>query len=233
MKQMKRIFLVTVSLLIFLLPKDYTQDKILTGKVTAFDSIPLIGVKIKVKSSGQLIHTDSLGIFQLPCNPEDKITLKAAGFYTKTVRIEKGIRVVLINMTLKNGDSNLAKAEKYVDIGYEKVNSKKLVNAVSTLNTKELDFSIYTNIYDLLRGRFPGVNVTNDKITVRGTKTLMGVENNEALLVVDGIIVNSADFGTISPLDIESVNVLKDGSSSVYGSRGANGVVLVTTKKGK
>jgi TonB-dependent SusC/RagA subfamily outer membrane receptor len=92
---------------------------------------------------------------------------------------------------------------------------------------------MYTDIYDLLRGKFAGVTVSGNEIIIRGVKTFQGVEGNSALLVVDGIIVNQHDFALISPLDIQSVDVLKDGSSSIYGSRGANGVVIVETKKGK
>ncbi|MCA1758579.1 MAG: TonB-dependent receptor plug domain-containing protein, partial [Bacteroidales bacterium] len=110
---------------------------------------------------------------------------------------------------------------------------KSLLNSVSSLNKNDIDFSLYTNLYDLIQGQFPGVSVEGNKIVVRGTKTIYGFESDAALLVVDGIIVSSSDFATISPQDVQSVDVLKDGSSSIYGSRGANGVVLVETKKGK
>jgi TonB-dependent SusC/RagA subfamily outer membrane receptor len=209
------------------------QDKNLVGKVTVFDSIPLVGVDVKVKSTKQTVKTDSLGRFQVFCNPEDKLEIKAAGFYPKKVKVEKGIRIMFVNLSLKSGSNNLNKAERYANVGYGTVNTKRLANAVETLNTNDLDFSMYTDIYDLLKGRFSGVTVQGNDIIIRGVKTFQGVEGNNALLVVDGIIVDKQDFATISPLDIQSVDVLKDGSSSVYGSRGANGVVIVETKKGK
>jgi TonB-dependent SusC/RagA subfamily outer membrane receptor len=127
----------------------------------------------------------------------------------------------------------LEKAERYANVGYGTVNTKRLTNAVATLNKSDEDFSMYTDIYDLLRGKFSGVVVEGNNIIVRGVKTFQGVEGNSALLVVDGIIVSGHDFAMISPLDVQSVDVLKDGSSSIYGSRGANGVVIVETKKGK
>jgi TonB-dependent SusC/RagA subfamily outer membrane receptor len=209
------------------------QDKTLVGKVTTFDSIPLIGVDVLVKSTGQTVKTDTLGRFMVFCNPEDKLELKADGFYSQKVKVEKEIRLIFVNLKLKKGDSNLDKAERYANVGYGTVNTKRLTNAVSTLNNNDLDFSMYTDIYDLLRGKFSGVTVSGNEIVIRGVKTFQGVEGNSALLVVDGIIVDKQDFGLISPLDIQSVDVLKDGSSSVYGSRGANGVVIVETKKGK
>jgi len=211
----------------------FGQDKNLVGKVTVFDSIPLIGVDVTVKSTKQTVKTDSLGRFQVFCNPEDKLEIRAAGFYSKKVTVESGIRMMFVNLSLKSGSNNLNKAERYANVGYGTVNTKRLANAIGTLNSGDFDFSMYTDIYDLIKGRFSGVTVQGNEIVIRGVKTFQGVEGNSALLVVDGIIVDKQDFAIISPLDIQSIDVLKDGSSSVYGSRGANGVVIVETKKGK
>ncbi len=209
------------------------QDKTLVGKVTTFDSIPLTGVNIEVKSTNQIVQTDTAGLFQVMCNPEDKIIVEANGFYPRKVNIDKGIRLVLINLELKKGDKNLAMAERYVDWGYGHENSNRLLSAVSSLNSKEMDFSRYSNMFELIQGQFPGVSVEGNNIIVRGTNTFYGAEGNAALIVIDGAILTSQDLANLSPLDVASVDVLKDGSSSVYGSRGANGVVIIETKKGK
>ena len=221
------LFVLLVSTFVF------GQDKTLVGKITTFDSIPLIGVDIQVKSTGQKVQTDTLGRFMVLCDPEDKLEISADGFYSKKVKIEKEIRLILVNLKLKKGEGNLEKAERYANVGYGYVESKRLANAVSTLNNSDDDFSMYSDMYELLRGKFSGVVVEGNKIIIRGIKTFQGVEGNSALLVVDGIIVTEHDFAMLSPLDVQSVDVLKDGSSSVYGSRGANGVVIVETKKGK
>ncbi len=230
--------LITKSALIFLFPFLFTtlafaQDKTLVGKVTTFDSIPLVGVKVMVKSTGQNVLTDSLGRFLVLCNEEDKINFEADGFFTKKINISKATRLLLVNLKLRNGDKNLNQAEKYVNVGYGKLSARDLLYSVSSLNKNKVDFSLYSNMYDLIQGQFAGVRVEGKKIVVRGNKTFQGVESDAALLVVDGVIVNESDFGNISPLDVESVDVLKDASSSIYGSRGANGVVLVETKKGR
>jgi TonB-dependent SusC/RagA subfamily outer membrane receptor len=233
---MKKIFVRIGILFLFSLLVStslFGQDKTLTGKITAFDSIPLIGVNIKVKSTGQTVQTDTLGRFQVLCDPVDKIRINADGFFPKRVKIEKDIRLILVNLSLKSGDNNLRMAERYVDVGYGHVNANRLLNAVSSMNNKDMDFSMYSNMYDLIQGQFPGVSVEGSSIVVRGTKTFYGEQGNAALLVIDGMIVTQQDFANLSPLDVESVDVLKDGSSSVYGSRGANGVVIVQTKKGK
>lgn len=211
----------------------FAQDKTVVGKVTTFDSIPLIGVDVLVKSTKLSYKTDSLGRFQVFCNPEDKLEISAKGFYSQKVKVEKAIRLIYVNLKLKKGDDNLDLAGRYVNVGYGYVDSKSLLNAVSSVNKSDIDFSVYTNMFDLIQGQFPGVTVEGNRIVVRGSKTIYGTESDAALLVVDGMIVSTQDFANLSPLDVQSVDVLKDGSSSVYGSRGANGVVLVETKKGK
>ena len=230
--------LIRISTLIFLFSFLFTtlviaQDKTLVGKVTTFDSIPLIGVKVTVKSTGQTVLTDTLGRFLVLCDDEDKVNIEADGFYSKKIKVEKTMRLLLVNLKLKNGEKNLDQAEKYVNVGYGKTSARDLLYSVSSLNKNKIDFSLYSNMYDLIQGQFAGVRVEGKKIVVRGNKTFQGVESDAALLVVDGVIVNESDFGNISPLDVESVDVLKDASSSIYGSRGANGVVLVETKKGR
>lgn len=211
----------------------FGQDKTLVGKITTFDSIPLAGVDILVKSTGQKIQSDSLGRFLVLCNTEDKIEISADGFYSQKMKIEKGIRMVLVNLKLKKGDKNLDMAGNYVNVGYGKVDAKNLLSSVASVKENDIDFSVYTNMFDLIQGQFAGVTVEGNKVMVRGNKTYFGSESDAALLVVDGMIISESDFASISPLDVQSVDVLKDGSSSVYGSRGANGVVIVETKKGK
>lgn len=221
------LIITSISLTIF------SQEKTLVGKITTFDSIPLNGVEIKVKSSGITVLSDSLGRFQAFCNNEDKLLVRANGFYDQKVKVDDGIRMIFVNLKLKKGDKNLDMAENYVNIGYGTVSAKNLLSSVASLKQNEIDFSVYTNMYDLIQGQFAGVTVEGNKIVVRGAKTYYGSESDAALLVVDGMIVSESDFASVSPLDVQSVDVIKDGSSSVYGSRGANGVVIVETKKGK
>ncbi|HSO86675.1 MAG TPA: TonB-dependent receptor plug domain-containing protein [Draconibacterium sp.] len=141
--------------------------------------------------------------------------------------------MIFVNLKLKKGDENMKLAGRYVNVGYGCVDAKSLLNSVASLKNSDIDFSVYTNMFDLIQGQFPGVAVEGNKVIIRGNKTYYGSEANAALLVVDGAFVSPEDFATISPLDVQSVDVLKDGSSSIYGSRGANGVVIVETKKGK
>jgi TonB-dependent SusC/RagA subfamily outer membrane receptor len=208
------------------------QDKTLVGKITTFDSIPLIGVNIEVKSTGNIVQTDSLGRFQLFCNPKDRLKIKADGFSTKKVKVKEDIRLIFVNLELKRGDNNYEQAARYVNVGYGYVNSKELLYAISSANNNEIDFSKYDSVLDAIQGAFPGVVVENGEIVIRGITTFMGSQGNGALVVIDGIISSTEDLANLSPHDVNSIDVLKDGSSSVYGSRGANGVVIISTKKG-
>jgi len=209
------------------------QDRALTGKVTTFDSIPLFGAAVNVKSTGLTVKTDTSGLFTVLCNNEDRLTVEADGFFPRKLKVDKDVRLLLVNLELKKGDKNLEAANQYVDWGYGHENKDRLLSAVSSLNSKEMDFTRYNNMYQLIQGQFPGVSVEGTNIIVRGTNTFYGAEGNAALIVIDGAIVTSSDLSNLSPVDVASIDVLKDGSSSVYGSRGANGVVIIETKKGK
>jgi TonB-dependent SusC/RagA subfamily outer membrane receptor len=93
-----------------------------------------------------------------------------------------------------------------------------------------MDFSQYSNLYEVIRGRFAGVQIVNGEIIIRGQNSINS--SSSALIVVDGVPSNSSVLSSIPPIQVKSINILKDGSSAIYGSRGANGVVLIETKKG-
>jgi TonB-dependent SusC/RagA subfamily outer membrane receptor len=117
-----------------------------------------------------------------------------------------------------------------VDVGYGTTDKDQLTYAVSSMKMDEEGGAVYTNMYDYLRGRVPGVYVgpenTMSSIIVRGVGTVNG--STVPLVLVDGTEVN--DLDVVMPYDVYSVSVLKDASSSIYGVRGANGVILITTK---
>jgi len=232
MESIKQKLLLSIFI-IFLFVQSYAQDKTLVGKVTTFDSIPLIGVDIHVKSTGKIVQTDTLGRFQLFCDETDKLKFSAEGFYPKKIKVDKEIRMVLVNMSLKKGQNNLERAERYVNVGYGHVSSKDLLYAISSANEDDIDFSKYDSVLDAIQGEFPGVSVENGDVVIRGITTLYGSQGDAATVVIDGAIVSSYDLANLSPHDIKSIDILKDGSSSVYGSRSGNGVVIIQTKRGK
>lgn len=216
-------FILTIAICLCL--NSGAQEKMITGMVNTFDSIPLMGVKVKVKSSKQAVFTDSLGRFSVNTLPKDRLTVSANGFFTQRVNLEEKIKFAAINLKLKPGDKNREYA-----IGYGHVSDKDKLNAIANLNNNDLDFNQYNNIYDLIKGRFAGVQVINGEIIIRGQNSFSS--SNAALIIVDGIPVDAGMLNSIPPAQVKSINVLKDSSSAMYGVRGANGVVIIETRRG-
>ncbi len=204
------------------------QERVVEGMVTTFESIPVIDATIESKSTGEIVKTDTLGMFSITSAPKDRITVKARGFARRRVRIKENTKFVLVNLKLLSGEEN-----RELAVGYGHVRDADKLYAVSNVNESDIDFSKYRDIYDVILSMFSSsVQVKNTgEIVIRGTANM--TDSNAALLVVDGREVSTIDFGNINTTDIASINVLKDASAAVYGSRGANGVVIVETKRGQ
>ncbi|HYQ57796.1 MAG TPA: TonB-dependent receptor plug domain-containing protein [Draconibacterium sp.] len=209
------------------------QDKIIQGIVTTFDSIPLIGVQIKVKSTKQEIRTDTAGTFSIACKAKDILTVSADGFYNQKVRLTEKTKFVAVNLNLKPGDKN-----RFLAIGYGQQNEENVVGAISQLSTDDIMSSKSGNMTQAISGKIAGVitsqssgipGADNAEIYIRGRATWAG--DGQPLVLVDGV---ERDFSQIASDDIQSITVLKDAlSTAVYGIRGANGVILITTKRGR
>jgi TonB-dependent SusC/RagA subfamily outer membrane receptor len=220
---MKKIYIILFFILVsgFL----FAQDHVIHGVVHTLGNVPLIGAKIKVKSSKQTFLTDSLGNFVILCKPKDKLKVIARGFYTQNVKVKENVKVLAVNLKLQPGE----KQRKYA-IGYGYVSDEDRTTSVSGINTTDASFIKYSNMFDLIRDQIPGAQVTNGEIVIRGNKSFQG--SSAALIVVDGLIVDNEYLNNLSPIEVRSVDAIKDGSAAIYGSRGANGVILIETKKG-
>lgn len=217
---------ILAALLVFFVIGSTAQEKVIHGKVTTFDSIPLIGATVKVLSTKQVVETDTLGNFAVGCSSKDKIKVTAMGFYPQKIKLTDKVKFAAVNLKLKPGEKNREYA-----IGYGHVNNREKLNAVANLNNKDLDFSQYSNLYEVIRGRFAGVQIAgNGDIIIRGVNSINS--SSAALIVVDGVPSEQSILNSIPPVQVKSINVLKDGSTAIYGARGANGVVLIETKKG-
>ena len=224
MKQkLLKLFITICAVLISFLT--YSQERVIHGIVTTFDSIPLINAEIQVKSTKQIVKTDTLGRFSVGCGYEDQLKVMANGFYNQKVDLTSKTKFTAINLKLKPGEKNREYA-----IGYGHVSDRDKLNSLANLNQNDVDFSQYTNIFDLIKGRFAGVQVVNNEIIIRGTNSIN--VSSAATIVLDGVIVDPSVLGTIPPSQVRSIDVIKDGSAAIYGSRGANGVVLIETKRG-
>ncbi len=215
------------TLVIFMVPLNaLAQEKTLEGKVTIYDSIPLVDVEVKVKSTGQVSMTDTLGHFTVECMNDDRLIFKARGFRRNRINTVEEDTFLNVNMELGSGSNSLELATK--PDGHIRGAWKE---TVYTINDKKVDFSMYSNIYDVLRGQISGVHIVGDRVIIRGGNTFSG--SDEALFVVDGDIVSKFVFSSVPTSEIKNIKVLKGSEASIYGSRGGNGVVEVETKRGR
>jgi TonB-dependent SusC/RagA subfamily outer membrane receptor len=214
-----------VILIVSFLPMlSLSQQRTVKGRVTTFDSIPLINVEVKVISSKQVFHTDTLGHFEIRCLPNDKLKVSAKGFTAQKLKVNEETKIADVNLSLKPGPRSTE-----VAVGYGHVKERDKLYAISSLQNKDDNFSSYSNMYDLIRGTVPGVQVVGDEITIRGDNS---INSSSVLIVVDGMEESSNVLDRLSPFDVKSIDILKDGASAIYGNKGAAGVIIITTKKG-
>ncbi len=214
----------------------WAQDKTISGKVSdAKDNSVLENVTILVKNSNTGTKTNADGSFRLNI-PSLPVTLIVSnvGFATQEIKITSTDPVSIL---LVNASSTLSDV---VVIGYGTARKKDLTGAISTISSKDLNQGPVTNPLQQIAGRASGVSVTQTGsepgtgpgIRIRGITSLIG--GNDPLVVVDGIQGNMDLLRQVPPNEIESVDILKDASATaIYGSRGAPGVVIITTKKSK
>ena len=213
------------------------QQKMVTGSVTDADTgEPLYGVNVVIEGSLTGASTDSAGKFSLSEPPEGSIFIFSFVGYA-TERITWTGQPV-IDVKLSQAVTSL---DQVVVIGYGTIKKSDLTGSVASVNSKDFEKSSPLNIQLALQGRVPGLTTISNSgapgsqgsILIRGIGT---VNNNSPVYVVDGMIIDPTVFSNINvinPADIESIEVLKDASAqAIYGSRGANGVILITTRKG-
>ena len=207
------------------------QQLTVSGKVTDSSGSPLPGVTVVVKGTTQGTITDADGKYSLPNVPSDgTLVFSFVGMKTQEVPVAGKTN---INVTMSEETIGI---EEIVAIGYGTQKKASLTGSISTVNVESIKSRQASNISQLLQGAAAGVNVTysnlpgsSAKIRIHGLGT---INNNDPLWVVDGVPGGSTS--QLNPDDIESITILKDAASTaIYGSRGASGVILVTTKQGK
>lgn len=209
------------------------QQKTINGKVLDATGEPIIGANVLVKGTTNGTITDIDGNFTLNVPTECVLQISYIGFNTQEIKVTSTTNDITVN--LKEDSKTL---EEVVVVGYGTQKKVNLSGSLSTINVSELTESRpITNVSHALAGLAAGVNVQmssnqpgndNASIKVRGQGTL---NDSSPLVIIDGA---EAGINTVNPQDIESMTVLKDAASSaIYGSRAANGVILITTKQGK
>ena len=208
--------------------------KVIKGKVVDQKSEPVIGASVQVKGTSMGVITDINGFYELANVPDDsQIAISYIGYQTVTMSCNSKnlLHVVL------HEDTELL--DEIVVVGYGTMKKKDLLGATSMVSGDQLSTNSSISVGSALQGKMSGINILSSSgfpgaetsISIRGIGTF-GNGDTSPLVVIDGIPVDQG-FETLNPSDIESVNVLKDASSAaIYGSRAANGVILITTKKG-
>lgn len=213
-----------------------TTDKVeISGRVVDEQGVPIPGAAIFVEENnliGTVVETD--GTYSLVVPHQATIVAEFLGYETVTIDIERGRTKYDITLNQKS-----LKLNDVIVIGYGEVRKSDLTGAVGAIGVRNFADQPVKSVSDILQGRVSGVEVTSTsgmpgagaKIRVRGTTSIN--KSSDPLYVIDGIISSSGMDG-LNPSDIQSIEVLKDASSTaVYGSRGANGVVLITTRSGE
>ena len=206
-------------------------QSIVTGTVvSAADDEPLIGASVRVKGTASGASTDIDGKFSIQAKQGATLVVSYIGYTTQEVAVKGND----MKVALKEDNAVL---DEVVVIGYGTMTRKDLTGSISTVNAKDLNVGAYTDPGQLLQGKVPGLVVVQNSdpnggvnsMTLRGASTLNG--STSPLYVVDGI--PGVNMNLVAPADIESIDVLRDASATaIYGSKAANGVIIVTTKKG-
>lgn len=226
---------ILVFVLSFFLQGLMAQEKQINGTVTSSsDGMPLIGVSVVVKGTSQGVATDFDGNYSIKAQEGDVLEFSSIGFKTATKKVTGGGKSLIINISLEEEADQL---DEVVVTGYGKQSRNTLATSVSKLDTKTLESAPRSNVATALQGSISGLRVTpatgkpgsTPNIQLRGGTDFNG--GGSPLILVDGV---PSSFYALNSDDIESMEVLKDAASTaIYGARAANGVILVTTKKGR
>ena len=225
-------FRIALMLLFAIIGGGMASAQTVSGNVKDTTGEPIIGATVQEKGGQGGAVTDLDGNFTLNLSASKQLIISYVGMKTKTVNASGKTS---LNIVLEDDATSL---NDVVVIGYGTVKKKDLTGSVTSMNQKQLENIPVSNVSEAMTGKMAGVNITTTegspdadvKIRVRGGGSLS--QDNSPLYIVDGFPV--ASISDISPSEIQSIDVLKDASSTaIYGARGANGVIIITTKEGK
>ncbi|MBP9586618.1 MAG: SusC/RagA family TonB-linked outer membrane protein, partial [Bacteroides sp.] len=210
----------------------FAQNKEISGHVTDTKGEEIIGASVLEKGTTNGVITDFSGNFKITVTPKVVLQVSYVGYKTQEILVgnKSSLTITLVE------DTEIL--DEVVVVGYGAQKKESVVGAISQISSKELLRSPATNISQAIAGKIPGVITSQTsgapgaddmKIYIRGRASFAG--DNQPLILVDGV---EREFSQIAPDDIETISTLKDASATaVYGVRGANGVLLITTKRGK
>src|SRR4030043_2360625 len=220
--------------LIVIMPRELLQQKQITGTVTDVNGVTMAGVNVVVTGTTQGTVTDINGRYSIDVPVESKsLTFSFVGMEPQEIAIGSLTKITVVMVESAIG------LEEVVVVGYGTQKKSDITGSVVSVSNEQITARPVTNIFQALQGKAAGVDITTSlrpgelgRIYIRGARSLTA--SNSPLYVVDGIpIMSGSGIETLNEQDIESIEILKDASATaIYGSRGANGGVLVTTKRG-
>ncbi|MHC0442490.1 SusC/RagA family TonB-linked outer membrane protein [Flavobacterium sp. 3-210] len=233
---MKNKFSLLLILVMFALLQTagYAQNKVVKGTITDAAGLPIPGANVLIKGTKQGTSTDFDGKYSISANTGQVLVYSSTGSKSveRTVSTSSEINVKLVE--------EVSQLNEIVVVGYGTAKKSDVTGSVSTINAQQLMNRPVSSATEALQGKIAGVDITTNErpgslgtVRIRGNRSLTA--SNDPLYVVDGVPLMSASaIETLNPRDIESMDILKDASATaIYGSRGANGVIIVTTKQGK
>ena len=235
---MKRLILLFISLAVIGVQLAFAQSFVVRGQVTSDDGKePLIGVSILQEGTSNGVITDIDGNFSIEIKGAAKASLKFTYIGMQAQQHVVTAQTRVLNIVMK-GDAHVM--DEVVVVAYGVRKKGTIAGSVSTVKAEKMENVPAAGFDQALQGQTPGLSVMSSSgepsraatFQIRGTNSINS--GTSPLFILDGVPITSADFNTISPSDIESVSVLKDASStSIYGARAANGVIVITTKRGR
>lgn len=230
-KRLSKMICFTLAIQVFAL-MGFAQNTTAKGRVLNEKAEPVSGASVVVKETGAGTSTDAAGNFSIIATKGSTIIISAINFETKEIKVTDA---TTYDVTLIASDKSLGEV---VVIGYGTQRKKDVTGSTVTVKGETLNEIKAPNIYNQLQGRAPGVDIVSNssqigaggEIRIRGNRSITG--NNAPLIVVDGMVYGGS-INDISPENVASLDILKDASATaIYGSRGSNGVIIITTKRG-
>jgi TonB-dependent SusC/RagA subfamily outer membrane receptor len=192
---------------------------------------PIVGATIAIDNKPTSVRTDVSGHYTVKVRPEDvSISVVTENKQVKSEIIGGRTEINFpMSGSVPVSGQNTDSSDDKIDLGISKVNKRSAipVGKSDVLDVSGDEYSTYQNIYEMIKGRVPGVDVNGQKIRIRGINTL--ISNNDPLFVVDGVTVST--ISDIMPSRVESITLLKGSAAAIYGSRGSNGVIVIKMKK--
>lgn len=223
-----------VCLFIFLMSSiSVFAQRSITGKVVDASGEPLIGVNVLVKGTTVGTITDYEGKYSVEASSGSILSFSYIGYVGQEIKVASQ---KVINVTMKEDNKTL---NEVVVVGYGSMTRKDVTSSITSVQAKDMNIGVFSSPAQMLEGKVPGLTITQSSnpnasasVTLRGASTLRTGAAQEPYYVVDGI--PGVSLSLVAPEDIESIDVLRDASATaIYGSKAANGVIIVTTKKGK